>query len=381
MITRQLYRWAPASLWIFMSVVMIAFSGCATTIEDYEWQKAEYDRINNNNNELIQQYSREIYELKAWLIAYENMLKNEVQLNNENTKLRQRIASVETELKERHFKFMELGENITPQVYGLILKDMDDFNNLENFYNRQLIALSSYQNGSSEYTITAENIRALALLDIISEAILTVNIPRDALHVSAMADDPKFEQALTALANAQDQMIIALNDFKLRDGDQSNTKYFIAQSSCKNMLASISDFVASPEGKSPLAKDLIRQLKTMRTVTKITSILLTANNDSSTPIAKRRLVVQSLKDYQPIAKQLSYLIPTSDINNIGLGQSTNSAIRFLNRMEWIMAMSTYCEGSNFKPETYIQMRLGEIRPLKVSALEIIKSYELVHARP
>ena len=127
------------------------------------------------------------------------------------------------------------------------------------------------------------------------------------------------------------------------------------------------------------------RLKAMHTVTKVTSILLTTTNalmNSSTPLAGRLLVAQSLKDYQPIAQQLSYLIPMSvNISAVEIGQPTNSAIRFLNRMEWIMTMSTYCQGDAFKPETYLQMRLGEIRPLKAAVLEVIESYKLAHAQP
>lgn len=376
----QLNRWVYVRLWALLLAAVILVSGCAT-IEDYKNDKVKFDLQNQRNNDLVRQYSKDISELEARKMAYEKTLANEARFKDENTRLRLRIATMETELKGRYSTFKELGEIITAQTYELVLKDMDDYNNLENYYNRQLKALSSYQDGSPEYIMEADIVRALALLDVISEAIVTINIPREALRESTPADDPKLEPALATLANAQNQMIIALNDFKLRGRDQSNSKYSIAQSSCGNMLAVIADFAASQDDSSPLAKDLIMRLKTMHTVIKVTNILLTTINNSSMPLGKRLLVAQSLKDYQPIAQQLSYLIPMRDINAVGMGQPTNSAIRIPNRMEWILTISTYCQGDAFKPETYLQMRLKEIKPLKAAAIEIIESYKLAHAQP
>jgi hypothetical protein len=122
----------------------------------------------------------------------------------------------------------------------------------------------------------------------------------------------------------------------------------------------------------------------MRTVTEVTKILLSTINsllNSSTSTEGRLLVAQLLKGYKPVAQQLSYLITMRDINAVGMGRPTNSAIRYLNRMEWILTMSTYCQGDAFKPETYLQMRLDEIRPLKASVLMVIESYKHAHAQP
>lgn len=389
MMTRQSYRWTSACLWTFLSVAVIAVSGCAT-MEGYKNDKVEYDRQNHLNNAFVRQYSEDIRALKNRQMAYEKTLADEARLNEENTRLRQRIAAAESELKGRtaaqqtppDSAFKELGEIISAQTYELVLKELGDYSNLENLYNRQLKALSSYQNGSP-YIRGTEIIRAQALLDVISEAIVTVNIPREALRKSTPADDPKFEQALITLANAQDQMLIALNDFKLQGQDQSNSSYSIAQSSCVNMLAAITDFMDS-QNSLPLPEDFIVRLKALHTVTEVAKILLTTINglmNSSTSLEGRLLVAQSLKGYQPIAQQLSYLIAMRDINAVEIGQPTNSAIRFLNRIEWILTMSTYCQRDAFKPETYLQMRLGEIRPLKAAVIEVIESYKLAHAQP
>jgi len=265
---RKLYRWASARLWAFLPAAVIAVSGCAT-IESYQQAKMEYDRQTRQNKDLVRQYSEEIRKLNDRQMAYEKTLADEARLKEENTSLLQRIATVESALNGQpaaqqtppDSAFKELGRIITAQTYELVLKELGDYSNLEDIYNRQLKALSSYQNGSPEYIREAEIIRAQALLDVISEAIVTVNIPREALQESTLADDPKFEQALITLADAQDQMLIALNDFKLQGQDQSNSNYSIAQSSCVNMLAAITDLMDS-QNSSPLAEDLIMRLKT-----------------------------------------------------------------------------------------------------------------------
>ncbi len=50
----------------------------------------------------------------------------------------------------------------------------------------------------------------------------------------------------------------------------------------------------------------------------------------------------------------------------------------LDRMEWTMTMAAYCQGATFKPETYLQIRLGELRPLKAAVSEIVDAYGRTH---
>jgi len=388
--TRQLYGWISACLWAFLPAAIIAFSGC---ISIYQWTKAEYDRQTQRNNELVSQYSEEIRKLNYQRMPYENTLANESRLREENAKLRQRIAAVESALNDQpagqqappDSAFKELGRTITAQTYEQVVKELDGYNNLENFYNRQLKSLSSYQNGSPEYIREAEIIRAQAFLDVISEAIVTVDIPRELLLESTLADDPNFEQALITLADAQDQMLIALNDFKLQGQGQSNSNCSIAQSSCVNVLAALKNLMAACPDNSPSAEDLLMRLKTMYTVTGAAYGLLSKINafmNSSTSLEGQLLVVPSLEGYPPIAQLLSYLAAMrANISDAEIGQPTDSAIRFLNRMEWIMTMSAYCQGDTFKPETYLQIRLDEIRPLKSVVLEVLESYKLAHAQP
>jgi hypothetical protein len=389
----QLYRWVYARLWAFLLAAVIAVSGCAT-IEGYKNDEVKFDLQNQRNNDLVRQYSKDISELNARQMAYEESLANEARLKDENTRFRLNMAKAESALNSEQaahaqqpapaFAFKELGRIITTQTYELVLKELDDYSNLENLYNNWLKVLSLFQNGSPEYIREAEIIRAQALLDVISEAIVTANIPREALQESTLADGPNLEQALITLANAQDQMLIALNDSKLRGPYyKSNRSNSIAQSSCVDMLAAITDLMNS-QNSVPLPEGLIVRLKTMHTVTEVTKILLSTINDllnSSTSPEGRLLVAKSLKDYPFLAELLSYLTTMRDINAVNMGQPTNSAIRILNRMEWILTISTYCQGDAFKPDTYLQMRRKEIKPLKAATIEIIESYKLAHAQP
>ncbi len=388
MITLPSGRRTSACPVVFLLLVALAFAGCAS-VGGYQKAEAQYDRESERNRDLAQQYSQEISALNARQAAYRQTLADEARLANENARLQQRIATLQAAPNSAppapatapSSGFQELGQSITAQTYGVMQQELRDYGRLESLYDGQLKALSSYGTASPEYRKEAEIARAQALLDVVSEALVTVDVPRGVLRASLLVDDSRSEQALTALVDAQDRMIVALNDFKLRGRDQSSGSCASAQARCGDLLAAITDVTGSLK-RSPSGKDLIARLEALRGITEVAGALLTTTQallNSPAPPPGRLPVAQSLKAYGPVAQLISSSMAARDISGARMtGQPTSSQIRFLNRMEWIMTMGSYCQAESFKPESYIQMRLGEVHPLKAAVLEIVDSYERNH---
>lgn len=384
-------------LWILLFGAAITVSGCAT-IEGYRNDKVEYDRQARQNENLVRQYSEDIRQLNDQQMAYEKTLADEAKLNDENVRLRRRIATVESKLNDPPAvqqtppasAFKKLGEIIPAQTYELALKEQGYYSRLEDVYNKQLKALSSYQDGSPEHRRETEIIRAQALLDVISEAFLVINIVREALLKSTLVDVPSVESALINLAPAQDHMLAALNYVKLQGQDQADSNSSIAHLNCADMRATIQDLIRSLNRsllRDDTYLDLMTWLITMEEVTRTADELLSRKNalmdDRNYPRTSfgSGLPKTFLISDQFITKNLSFLISCGNYTVENVGQPINSTTHYLKRIQWILSMSTYCQGDAFKPERYLEVRLGEIRPLNAAALEIIKSYNLVHAQP
>ncbi len=386
MSARPAIRRRPARPAVLLLPVALAFAGCAS-VSSYQKAEAQYDRQIQQNQQLARQYSREIDTLKARQAAYQRALADEAQLNSQNAALRQRIAALQGATGSRpaapstapNTALNELGQSISADAYGRLQKELSDCAALEELYERQIRSLSSRQAGSPEYQKEAGLARARALLDVVAEALLTADVARDAQVASLPAGDSHLGDALAALGAAQDRMIVALNDFKLSARSLSDSSAARALAAYKELQAAIADATGCL-GQTPAEKVLARQLSALREITDAAGVFLIAGTSlqvSSLSLRGQWMLTLPLKNREPIARTISALVAAPG-SGAATGPMTESEIRRLNRMEWIMTMAAYCQGDSFKPETYLQLRLDEVRPLKAAVLEIVAAYEGSH---
>ncbi len=385
MTARSSRRWAAAAAAL---LAIVAFGGCAS-VSGYQKARAKYEQQARDNDELARQYSQEIRQLTARRAAYQRALADEARLGRENAALQQRIATLRaagagrpaTSRTAPNSGFRELGRSIGAETCVLIQKELGDYRRLESIHDGQLRILRSMPGGSPEYRKEAEIVRAQAVLDVVAEALLTADVPRAALQAPAPAGDSTFEPALAALAGAQDQLVVALNDLKLRGRDPAGGEFSRARAGCRVLLAAIAA-ITDRGPRSGLDRDLLARLDALRGVAEVAGLILTAKDslvNAPAPPPGRLLVAQSLKGHQPIARLISGLTSArNDPGVLGARSPTGSEIRVLNRIEWIMTMANYCQADAFKPESYLELRLGEVRPLRAAALEIVASYESAH---
>ncbi len=373
----------PAAL---LLPVALAFAGCAS-VSSYQKAEAQYDRQSQQNQLLARQYSAEIDALKARQAAYQRKLAEESRLNNENAALRQRIAALQSQAGNGPRSaqspaptagFRDLGVLIGADTHALLQKEQRDYAALESLYDRQLKALAAAPAASSQYQQEAEKTRIQALLDVITEALLIADVPGGLLRASPPVPDSVPRDALATLAEAQDRFIVALNEFKLHGWQRSDDSAARALLVWKDLRAANLD-IAVRLGRRPSADDQAGRVEALIRITDLALELLDlADRIKESPPSGRQRAAQVLGQYQPVPRLVSSLVPAGARGGADQGALTESEIRKLHRMEWIMTMAAYCQGDSFKAETYLQIRLGEVRPLRAAVTEIATAYERSH---
>jgi hypothetical protein len=383
----------------------LAASGCGIAYQatlkaseastrNYQRKTAEYHRqardLDGQWKGVVAQQS----SVQARIAAHAKAVKEEKQLAEQNGALRRRIAEAEQEVSRREAAaaaaeakrepraFAELGKRLPEGAYAAAVQESKGYEELKAHYARQLQALSSQPKGSPGRRWEGEVVRGRAVLNVIAEGVALANVPRAALRDPALAHEPDSQQALTALADAQDALLAALQDFTLRVEvghyeDAEVRRYIEAEARICGLRAAVGDSLFAtevrPGGAEAPRQALASRLEALAAVVEVAGEAAT-RLAVAMKSAAMGVPVQSAEDQLPLAEPLLQLVaspaPTADERP----ESAHRAAPGLGRAPWIAAMAAYAQSRAFDPEAYLQMRLHELQRLQAAVREVIASY-------
>lgn len=331
--------------------------------------------------------------VRSRIDAHAKAVKDEKQLAEQNAALRLRIAETEREIRRQEAAlaaaearreppaFAELGKRLPESAYAVAVQEAKAYEELKGHYARQLQALSSQPKGSPARRREGEMVRARAVLEVIAEAVALANVPRAALRDPALGQDPASQQALAALADAQDDLLTALQDFALRTGNQQYEdlearRYIEVDDRVSGLRAAVGDSLAAvlpPGGADTRRRALASRLDALAAIVEMAG-------DAATRLA---IAMKSgtapapgaAKDQPPLADRLVQLVAAPAPATGERPESAHRAAASLGRAPWIAAMAAYSQGAAFDPEAYLHMRLQELQRLQAAVGQVIKSYQ------
>lgn len=366
---------------IYMKILQAQINSAPQRAQEYRNQAKQYSRDAEGYNWEAAKVSRDIYSVKK-LLAEQNSKQQKLKsIEADIAKLERRCAELTTEIETGSAHpspaaqippdpyLQELGRIISAEDYKAAVEDLKYLQDLEKQYQKRLQALATLGADSPSYARAVGVQRAQSLLDMISEALVAVNIPGYLKQKTEQVEDPLFNEAAENLVITQDKMIAALAAFQT-EGGANNSNVKSAISACNELSGSISKmqqqgYALGSKITNESLLDMIVRLETMKGVTGAAAQLLedvSKTGNMSTSISSAVQQISSLfKDNLPIDR------PAHDAVQIG------------DRMKKIMAMCEYAKGGQFSAAAYLQIRLKEIRTLKKTVGQVVESYKNKHS--
>jgi hypothetical protein len=396
---------AARRVWLGVALVAVGMvtSGCGVAYQvtlktseastrSYQQKTAEYQR---QAKELDGQWKGIVATqgaVEARIAAHTKAVQEEKQLAEQNAALRRRIAEVEQEIGRREAAAVaaeakreprplgELGKHLPEGAHASAIQEAKAYEELKGQYTRQLQALVSQPNGSPARRREGEMVRARAVLEVIAEAIALANVPRAALRDPGLGEDPGAQWALAVLAEEQDGLLAALQEFALRTG---NRAYDEAEASryrdVDDRVSGLLEFARGSLASVRARGDADTRLRPL--VVRLEALVAVGEEaeDAATRLAiamkggdapKPRPAVTG----QPaLGERLLRLLAEPSAAAGTRNEAAHRAGPGLGRAPWIAAMAAYTQSAAFDAEAYLRMRLEELRRLQGAVGEVLAS--------